>query len=342
VKTPTGEASAFAFDSSGDTHFESLAKTNGRRYWYARDLLRALGYDNWANFKKTINKAIGACTTLNISVAENFIQCQNVIDGRSVEDLRLSRFACCLAALNGDPKKPQVALAQVYFISLAQVVQDLPLSPDSVDRLVTREEISEREITLSKVVAAAGVEFYDRFQNAGYRGMYNMDYGDLKRLKGIPEMRRSLLDFMGKEELAGNLFRLALTEGRIKRDNTRGQAALQNVAEQVGRRVRQTMIDETGIRPEDLPIAADINIVKKGLKGTNKGFGGLDDIAKERLYQAEEEAQYNVASLEAVPGCPECLVSNRTSHFGSPQCTSGSLASGGRNAHCACDYCAGL
>ena len=332
----------FEVDENGDNRFEGLAKTNGTRYWYARDLMSALGYTNWTGFSKIVNRAIGVCMTLGINVTENFIQSTRTLGGKQVEDFKLSRFACCLTAMNGDAKKAHVAAAQAYFASLATVVQDLPLSPESADRIVTREEISEREITLNAAAAAAGVEFYDRFQNSGYRGMYNMDYRDLKRKKGIPDMRRSLLDFMNKEELAANLFRLTLTEGRIRKDRLRGQHAAQDAAVQVGRRVRQTMIEETGVRPEDLPITTDIRITRRALKDTHRGFGPIDDLDQQRIYEREALAALPAPSREIVPGCAECEAGSSYSHFGSPQCSSGSLASGGPVAHCSCDYCSNV
>jgi DNA-damage-inducible protein D len=339
AKLTTAAQGAFDFDSSGDSHFESLAKTNGTRYWFARDLMRALGYESWPAFKKAINKATAACIAINVSVVENFIQCSSSVDGKALEDFKLSRFACCLTALNGDPKNPSIAAAQAYFIGLAEVLHDSPLDADSVDRLLVREEISEQEVALVKTAGAAGVEFFDRFQNAGYRGMYNMNYADLKRVKKIPDVRRSLLDFMGKEELAGNLFRLTLTEGRIKKDGIRGQSALEDVAHQVGRRVRKAMIEETGKAPESLPISTDIKTVKRSLKSTNRGFGGLDDVTKGKTYEAEDVEQRRMALSGVVLECPECAAGDPRSHFGSPQCTSGSLASGGTIAHCGCDYC---
>jgi DNA-damage-inducible protein D len=334
----------FDLDQTKDNHFEVLAKTNGQRFWYARDLMVALGYDSWATFKKSINKAIGACTTVGISVLENFIQCTREISGKNVEDFKLSRLGCCLTAINGDTNMPHVAAAQMYFYALSEVLSGVPVPQDAVDRIVTRQEISELEVTLNKAAAQAGVEFYDRFQNAGYRGMYNMDLADLKLLKGIPDLKRSLLDFMKKDELAGNLFRLSLTEGRIKKDNVRGQRALESVAEQVGRRVRQTIIEETGVRPETLPIGPDIREVKRAVRSANKGFSDTDNITKERAAQSraigEQEHDIALISSGVVPECSECLAGGMYSHFGSKDCSSGSLASGGTVSHCDCDCCA--
>ena len=145
--------------------------------------MAVLGYDRWSLFKKAINKAIAACATLGVSIFEHFTQCTTIIDGKPLEDFKLSRFACCLTALNGDTKKSQVAAAQVYFISLANIIHDFPVPTDGAERLLIREEITEQEVSLAKTASAAGVQFFDRFKNAGYRGMYNMEYSVLKKLK---------------------------------------------------------------------------------------------------------------------------------------------------------------
>lgn len=334
---------SFDLDVTGDNHFESLAKTNGKRYWLARDLMRALGYETWGSFRKVINKAIGVFMTMGFPVAEHFIQCTSRVEGKDLDDYKLSRQACLLTSLNGDVNKPNVAKAQMYLVALAEVLSGVPVPTDSADRILIRDEVSEVELALNKTVTQAGVEFYDRFQNAGYRGMYNMDYADLKRLKGLPDMRRSLLDFMGKDELAGNLFRLTLTEGRIRKDNVRGQRALENVAEQVGARVRQTIIEETGTRPETLPIGPDIKTVRKGVRSAHKGFLDMDDVPKERAAQNEaaKTAARDLALIAGgfIPECEECVAGSQYSHMGSPLCTSGALAAGGFIAHCDCDFC---
>jgi DNA-damage-inducible protein D len=336
------ELTLFEPDDNGCVQFELLAKTNGTRYWSAREVMSALGYDNWSDFyKRVINRAIGACFSIHVRVDEHFIQDTREIGGKAVEDLKLTRFACCLISLNGDPRaNPRVAAAQAYFISLAMILQDAVLDPESADRLVMREDISAREITLGKTARAAGVDSFPMFQNAGYRGMYNMNLADLRKLKGIPDMKKTLLDFMGKDELAGNLFRLTLTEGRIRKEQTRGQAALESVAEQVGRRVRHMMIDETGIAPENLPIGPDIRTIPGTLKGVNRGFGVLDDLDQQRITEQQALAGLSDRTADFFPDCAECIAGNRLSHSGSSQCTSGSIASGGSVVHCNCDYCA--
>ena len=88
---------------------------------------------------------------------------------------------------------------------------------------------------------------------------------------------RSPLDFMGKTELAANLFRVTQTEEKIRTERTRGQRALEHTAEDVGRKVRRTMIEISGKRPEDLPPAEDIKSVHKKLKTSHREIRKLDD-----------------------------------------------------------------
>jgi DNA-damage-inducible protein D len=330
------------FDEDGAA-FESLAKENGKRIWSARRLMGALGYDNWSLFKKVIEKAMSSCALLGVEIFDHFSpsKFQNP-EGRELEDYTLSRFACGMTALNGDSKNKNVAAIQAYFVSIAEVFAGYGIEhAESMDRLAIREEISDREVTLSQTAARSGVENYATFSMAGYIGMYEMDYQAIRQLRNVSDKpKRSMLDFMGKDELAGNLFRLALTEGRIKREGTRGQVPLERVAREVGKRVRQTMYDETGVYPEELPTAQDIKEIRKGLKRAGKEFLPLDDLdaarKTEQLFFAENIPK---SSPDAVPGCPECTGGNAASHYGSVDCRSGSIASGGSVAHCRCDFC---
>ena len=75
-----------------------------------------------------------------------------------------------------------------------------------------------------------------------------------------------MLDFMGKQELSANLFRLTETEAKIKNERVRGQGALENAAMAVGQNVRRAMLENSGTVPENLPLADDIKTVRGGLK----------------------------------------------------------------------------
>ena len=85
---------------------------------------------------------------------------------------------------------------------------------------------------------------------------------------------------MGKTELAANLFRVARTEEKIRAERIRGQRPLEPTAEDVGRRVRRTMVEISGRRPEDLPPAEDIKQVHKKLKSSHREIRKLDTPGK--------------------------------------------------------------
>jgi len=264
------ELDVFHFEDGRKT-FEDCGETDGAPFWYARDFMELLGYSNFSSFRPIINRAIGACTTLNIDVFTNFRQVDRVLDsGTTVQDFKLSKFACYLVAMNGDTKKEQVAKAQLYFVTVAETLRTYIEESENIERLHIRGEVSEREKSLAGVAKGHGVDQYQLFQNAGYRGMYNKNMNDLKAYKGLVELNRSLLDYMGKEELAANLYRLTQTESKIKNSDLRGQSRLEGVAEEVGRLVRKSMLEISGTRPEDLPLGEDLKKVKQGLKSTAK------------------------------------------------------------------------
>lgn len=260
--------------------FEDLGKQNGFRYWFAKDLMKMLGYTDYAVFKRgPLNKAMTVCTTLDIDVSINFEQTTRDIDGVMQPDYRLSKFACYLVAMNGDVKKKEVAKAQAYFITVTEAFKRCVHEAQQVERIAIRGEVSEREKSLSGVAGNAGLENYAFFQNKGYLGLYNMPINQLRDHKGIPD-GRSPLDFMGREELAANLFRITQTEAKIRNEGIKGQKKLEDAAFSVGQQVRQSMEDISGTRPENLPLASDIKSVKADIKSTQKEFLKMDRSKK--------------------------------------------------------------
>jgi DNA-damage-inducible protein D len=108
-----------------------------------------------------VNKAMAACAQLNIPIAENFEETKTETRGT---DWRLSRFACYLTVMNGDPKKPKVAAAQAYFITMAEAFRQYVQDAEHVERVVIRGDVSEREKALSATAYLHGVVNYAFFK----------------------------------------------------------------------------------------------------------------------------------------------------------------------------------
>lgn len=273
------ELNVFHYDDNGTPTFEELGKANGSRYWLEEDLQKSLGYVGDGSFRKAVMRAMQACLSLGFGCEDNFI----LKDGK----YRLTRFACYLVAMNGDSKKPEVAAAQLYFAALAETFQNHVDHAEGIDRLLVRDEVKDGMKSLQGTAKSHGVQNYAFFMNAGYRGMYNMDLTRLASAKGLrADERGKLLDRMNKEELAANLFRITQTDAKIKLDDIRGQRGLETAAFDVGQKVRKTMMDISGVAPENLPLAEPIQEVKKKLKLTNRKFKMID--GKQVADDAEE------------------------------------------------------
>jgi len=246
--------------------FDSFSKQNGETYWMASDLMKLLGYQGMHSFKRVINRAMIVMNNLDIDINSNIHQ---VNDNDGIPDYKLSRFACYLCAMNADIRKKEVSQIQAYFITYTEAFTKWIEHEKAIERVFIRGEISEHERNIAGVAKDHGVRAYALFQNAGYRGLYNMSLGKLKSLKGIPDTR-SPLDFMDSTELAANLFRITQTEERIKNQDLSGQAALERAAEMVGKDVRSLMIKNGGTKPEDIPAVQDIKKVRTVIKKTHK------------------------------------------------------------------------
>ena len=235
---------------------------NGVEYWEARELMSLLEYKKWENFYKVINKAIIACKSSNKNDLEHFLEVRKPIIGgngniQNVIDYRLSRYACYLIVQNSNPRKQSVALGQTYF-AVQTRKQELTekeyddLSEDE-KRLFRRNQVRKGNYNLNKIAVNSGVKDLARFHNAGYKGLYNGETADdiFKRKK--LRYREDILDNMCSEELANNIFRIAQTEAKLKRDNVDNEYTANSVHFEVGREVRNSIKRLGGTMPEDLP-----------------------------------------------------------------------------------------
>lgn len=200
---------------------------NGVEYWYARELQVVLNYKEWRKFENVINKAKESCKNSDIGVLEHFVDVDKLSRRANnaeviIRDYRLTRYACYLIAQNGDTRKKVIALAQTYFAiqTRKQEINEKEYSMLTEDekRFYQRDLTRKGNYSLNQTTKKAGVKNFDRFHNSGYKGLYNGETADdIAKRKGL-RYREDILDNMGSEELAANLFRITQTESRLKRD----------------------------------------------------------------------------------------------------------------------------
>ena len=187
----------FFFFYGDENIFDNIKHVNeyGQEFWYARELQPVLEYSQWRYLKEAIERAKTACNNSGQNVADHFAEVRKMVDigsnaKRSVEDYELSRYACYLIVMNGDPRKEIIALGQTYFAVKTrqqELIEDYERLSEEQKRIAIRNEMKRHNSALADAAHDAGIKEprdYAIFQNYGYMGLYN----GLKELGGtMPE-----------------------------------------------------------------------------------------------------------------------------------------------------------
>jgi DNA-damage-inducible protein D len=274
--------------------FEKIKQVNvyDMEYWSARDLMPLLGYDKWERFHNVIKKAMTACQESGNVVEDHFPSAGKIVElganaTRSVQDYTLSRLACYLIAQNGDPRKPEIAAAQLYFAVSTRANEMHQLREEQERRLEMRLKVSESYKQLGEAAKQAGVqsETFGIFIDAGYLGLHRHTLQELKDRKGVPE-REDYLDNITRAELSAIDFKNNLTEGKLTTEQISGLDEAAQAHYFVGDQVRKAIEAVGQPYPEDLPPAASIRKMveerrraskKRKLKAQEPEQGGLFD-----------------------------------------------------------------
>ena len=279
-----------------ETIFENIKHIDeyGNEYWLARELQNVLEYKEWRKFEGVISKAKEACINSEYNVEDHFVGLDKMVKigsktERKIKDYKLSRYACYLIVQNADPRKEVVALGQTYFAiqtrkqELAE--KDYSMLTEDEKRFYQRSLTKKGNYSLNQAAKKAGVKNFDKFHNAGYKGLYNGETADdIAKRKGL-RYREDILDNMGSEELAANLFRITQTESKLKRDNTSSESEASKTHYNIGKNIREVIAKNGGTMPEELPTP-------------NKSLKELEKEQKNINYQ--QKLSHNIKNKEKI------------------------------------------
>jgi len=233
----------------------------GNEYWYARELMEVLGYAKWQNFSPVIDKAKNACLITKKTTFYDFTDVSKIVKAgattKNVLDYKLSRYACYLIVQNGDSRKKSIALGQTYF---AIQTRKQELSEDEYEklsedekRLYRRGQTKDGNKALYSIAKSKGVKNFDKFTNAGYRGLYGGETADDIAKRKRLRYREDILDNMNSAELGANVFRITETEELLRIQKEVDENKSNKTHYTVGKVIRNSIKKLGGTLPENQP-----------------------------------------------------------------------------------------
>jgi DNA-damage-inducible protein D len=261
------------------TEFEQAAYSeNGVEYWLARELQTLLGYEEWRSFENVIIKAKTACENAGGVASDHFVPCiKNSTVGlganREINDVMLTRYACYLAAQNGDSRKEQIAFAQSYFATQTRKQEIIEERIELIERLTAREKLVATETELSKLIYERGVDNqgFARIRSKGDQALFGgMTTLQMKKKLGIPE-NRPLADFLPTITIKAKDLATEITNFNVKKNDLNGESTITSEHVKNNKDVRDVLA-KSGIKPEELPPEEDIKKLERRVKANEKNI----------------------------------------------------------------------
>ena len=241
-------------------------------YWLARELMSVLGYERWENFEKSILRAMDACNSQEIETLNHFRETEKVASlaktaKRRIKDYMLTRYACYLVAMNGDPQKEEIAFAQSYFAVQTRKQELIEERISLIERTQAREKLKESEKRLSQNIYERGVDDagFGRIRSKGDSALFGgRSTQEMKKKLGVKD-NRPLADFLPTLTIAAKNLATEMTNYNVENKDLQGENAITGEHVQNNTSVRE-MLGQRGIRPEELPPAEDIKKLERRVK----------------------------------------------------------------------------
>lgn len=248
-------------------------------FWYARDVMAYMNYSEWRAFSKAISRARNACENSGIPIEAHFRDVKRNVElgkgaTRSIDDVKLTRYACYLIAQNGDPKKEEVALLQSYFAVQTRTAELLEQRMGEIIRLAGRQALTAEEKMLSKNIYERSNrrDGFAIVRSRGDEALSNHSTKDMKQRLGVPE-RKPLADRLHPINVTAKQLAAQMTNYGIEEQDLHGLGSLVQEHVENNQSVRAALVNR-GIKPEDLPAVEDIKNVEKRAKHDEKRIEG--------------------------------------------------------------------
>ena len=160
----------------------------GVEFWRGREIMPILGYVDWYNMRKAIERAKNAFESLDMEASLHFFETKKVevsASGPDGSDIILSRPACYITVMNGDARKPEIAEAQQYYAIQTRGMENIQQLGSDMRRIDLRQRVTTNTKALGTAAKEAGVTRYALFHGAGIRAMYEMNISEIKAMRGI-------------------------------------------------------------------------------------------------------------------------------------------------------------
>jgi DNA-damage-inducible protein D len=248
----------------------------GIDFWMARDINILLGYPTWREFEAVIERARSAMTANDIDPSHQIVLTHKLMEvgggaQKRGDDYFLTRGACRLIAMNGDPRKPEIAASQAYFVVQTHRMEQQDALTEDEKRLELRDRVKSAFRLVSGVAQEAGVVGSKQglFHDARYHGLYGMSRRDVMAKKGL-NRDDNPFDHVGPLELSANEFQMNMAAEVIQKEGVKGEAYVIAKNRKVAHDVRTSMQASGATLPENLPVAEPIRMVEKRVKQQKK------------------------------------------------------------------------